>query len=270
MSKRIDLTGKTINKIYFKSFSHIDDVGNSVWNCICHCKKPFKSIAAKIKNGKKISCGCAHKKYHLNEDYFKKIDNSRKAFWFGFICADGGLRKVGNRFIFKIDQKEKMLLTEFLKDIESEHPLKETIPSKNRYGQENFYELVIVNKEFGEKLFNVGKTLLKKDLKFIPKSVPQKFIIDFIRGYFEGDGSIYYVSFSKIWNIGISGNYELLNDFHKYIVKNIIKRESGTIAKNKSIFKLSYSKNDTEKIMKAMYYDKYCIGEKIWKYENGI
>ena len=33
-------------------------------------------------------------KHNLNKDYFKNIDNEEKAYWLGFIAADGCIYKM--------------------------------------------------------------------------------------------------------------------------------------------------------------------------------
>ena len=36
-------------------------------------------------------------KYSLNDDYFSVIDNEHKAYWLGFLYADGSLSKTAPR-----------------------------------------------------------------------------------------------------------------------------------------------------------------------------
>jgi hypothetical protein len=63
----------------------------------------------------------AHQKYTIDTAYFEKIDTEAKAYFFGFILADGNVYKS----CLKIDihKKDIELLESFLRDMKSEHKI---------------------------------------------------------------------------------------------------------------------------------------------------
>ena len=76
--------------------------------------------------------------YTLNEEIFNQIDSKEKAYWFGFLCADGSIHKsCTNQYVIQcklnlndIDHLEKMKLF-----FETNKPL--YINTKNNKGSYN-------------------------------------------------------------------------------------------------------------------------------------
>ena len=54
-------------------------------------------------------------RYSLNERYFEKIDNNNKAYWLGFIAADGCVsNKKGGRYLYiELSRKDRDHLEKF-------------------------------------------------------------------------------------------------------------------------------------------------------------
>lgn len=205
-------------------------------------------------------------KYQVNKDYFKRIDSQEKAFWLGFICADGSMKKRRSKdtYYLRINQKEKHLLEEFKKDIEFTGKVKHiTKKQKGRYSEKPFHEIEIHSKKFSDYILKCGKTTYKKDQQSIPHGVPKEYIADYIRGYVEGDGSIYYGTNNKSWNIGISGEKMLLQEIQCFL------GGVGGIYPDKTIWRLRTTGNlQVEKIMDILYYRKDLHGIKHLKYRS--
>jgi len=51
----------------------------------------------------------------------------------------------------------------------------------------------------------------KKSLILQPPKIDKQFYLPFILGYFDGDGSIYYLNKSNIYGLSIEGTKEMLN-----------------------------------------------------------
>lgn len=137
----------------------------------------------------------------FDKTYFEKIDTPNKAYWLGFIYADGSLSSNG---LFSIKQgiKDINVLENFKKDINSEHKI--TISTSNN-GYNKGLQYCVFNiryKKLYKQLQNLGVNSNKTfDCKFPDENIlPKEYKWDFIRGFFDGDGSAY-VSHIK-WKYG--------------------------------------------------------------------
>lgn len=144
-------------------------------------KVSHKTISNIIdRNGRERLKG--NQKYSVNEDYFKLIDCEEKAYWLGFMYADGYIIEKNSSLYAGVLIKDREHLEKFKVCIESNNPIKNT-------SKHNNYTINISNKKFCENLITQGcvprKTflikfpILRDDLKR-----------HFIRGFFDGDGSI--------------------------------------------------------------------------------
>jgi hypothetical protein len=71
-------------------------------------REKFKTTVGRIKktlknNGIVVSL----RKVSLNVDYFKNIDSNEKAYWLGFIAADGCIHKSGYKLSFQLKSTDK-------------------------------------------------------------------------------------------------------------------------------------------------------------------
>lgn len=136
-------------------------------------------------------------KYYYNKDYFKKIDTSEKAYWLGFLYADGCITR-----FYKGDILKSMSLEITLKDEDYEHLVKfndalnSNVPIQHRVIAKKYKanRLVINSTGMCKDLINLGCLPAKSLILEFPNEdiVPKDFIRDFVRGYFDGDGGISY------------------------------------------------------------------------------
>lgn len=195
----------------------------------------------------------AHKKIHsFNEDFFNKIDTEKKAYWLGFIYADG---YISNHTLgIGLAIKDKNHLKKFKKDILSTHPIS--------VGNNNGYPSCLI-RIYSHKIFaqlqNLGCYERKSlTLKFPSYDIiPENLIHHFMRGYFDGDGSIYFngnkhpsLTFNVVSSEFFIRKYlEILNEKTK-LNKTTITRNSKS-----PIFSFAYSGNfNLTKIYKFLYY----------------
>lgn len=171
------------------------------------------------------------KKHKINEDFFKNIDTEEKAYWLGFISADGCIYKMSkNAFRFQINLKleDKYILESFLNSIDSDYNI-----DVKKISNSDVCQLKIENKNFTDNLIKHGITE-RKSLNVKMPIIDEKLYRHFIRGYFDGDGCI---SFSKRKNknsyrykVCIVGGYDMFNS---------IIEKTGI---NFSIYKINHSK----------------------------
>ena len=64
-----------------------------------------------------------NKKYHSKEDIFKKIDSEEKAYWLGFLYADGYISKLSSSVVLMIQNRDKEHLEKFKLFCKSDHPI---------------------------------------------------------------------------------------------------------------------------------------------------
>jgi len=133
------------------------------------------------------------RKNTVNKQFFNVIDTERKAYWLGFIMADGCVSRVSsidprpNRFTFHISSKDREHLKQFNSDIESTYKIRDIIP-KGTYSENPMCQLVINSVEFVTNLMKHGICERKTGKEHIPSSIPEELICHFIRGFLDGDG----------------------------------------------------------------------------------
>lgn len=132
------------------------------------------------------------RKYHLNEYYFDIIDTPEKAYWLGFLSADGYIEEDRKKINLQLQPCDIHHLEKFEKALNADYPIK-TVTSVWSNG--NTYEgkkVVLQSTNMVEKLKELGCHQHKSlDLKPpTDKQVPPNLIKYWILGYYDGDGGI--------------------------------------------------------------------------------
>lgn len=121
------------------------------------------------------------RKYHCNDCFFDNINTEEKAYWLGFMEADGYIAKKGNCVYLHLARKDRKQLQKFLDSIQSNYKI------YDKHSEIN-------NKIFLSSCICISSKQMKKALLKHKKkgfnTVPNKYKRDFIRGLFDGDGSI--------------------------------------------------------------------------------
>ena len=119
-------------------------------------------------------------RYKFNEDYFETIDTEDKAYFLGFIVADGSVNSKSN--VIQITQKEPDILYEFKRYIKYEGDL---IKSKTR----DVFDIKISSSKMKSDLLKLGISPNKTMSVGYPL-IPENLQNHFMRGVFDGDGCI--------------------------------------------------------------------------------
>lgn len=155
--------------------------------------------------------GHKHKrKYQLNENYFDIIDNEHKAYWLGFLYADGYHHELRYLIRLSLQETDGYILDSFANDLESTKPLYIEKPSKK--GKQNSKIIAITSKHMSCKIKELGIHQNKSfTIKFpTNKQVPDHLIHHFIRGYLDGDGWIS-ISKSQTYRLGFVGSKDFIS-----------------------------------------------------------
>lgn len=179
------------------------------------CKKEFilQNIAYERRGGGRFcSQECGAKTYHWDESFFELIDTEQKAYWLGFIAADGCVDH--KEFRLHISERDVEHLKEFKSAIQSTHPI--------HYTANKSVTFIIGNKKIVKNLNALG-IVHRKTLILEYPDIPKRLNRHFIRGVFDGDGCIGEIKggHSKHWSI-----YTASPKFKDQLIA-IIQKETG-------------------------------------------
>lgn len=222
------------------------------------------------------------RKYNIDDNYFEKIDTEQKAYILGLMYADGCVYSDNNQSKWaKIDLKsdDKYILEQIAKEMNNECPIRTHIYDRKEYfsHQDKTYEFVHNMSRLQMRSDKIVNDLIKLgcqprktfEIKFPSNDiVPEKLLSHFVRGYFDGDGSISYSerkSTSKIrdkylhFSITFTGTYDFVSSIKNYLNCNVT-RFIGDIRSRwdngKNNYTLSIDGNNViKKILDWMYKD---------------
>ena len=142
------------------------------------------------------------RKYDVNDDFFRIIDSEEKAYLLGFFLADGsyglGARcKESYRFAVHLQEDDKEVINWFRQYIVPTKEPKYKAPFVDKRGTNHKGSLTIewtshiMNKDLESYNITPRKTF-DSVFEFPFEKIPNEFLWDFIRGFFDGDGQISY------------------------------------------------------------------------------
>lgn len=161
------------------------------------------------------------RKYNIH--VFDNIDTEEKAYWLGFLFADGCVYNSPKRYALSLalkatDYDHVKKFKNFLEDTRDDSVIKvSTINKNNKSYSEARY--VVCSIDIVRKLVSYGcvprKSLI---LKFPEESIfkEKKLIFDFIRGYIDGDGCLCSKGKNQRLYISINGTYDFLSKIKEY------------------------------------------------------
>lgn len=182
------------------------------------------------------------------------------AYILGYIYADGSLEdspKIRGKYI-RVTSIDKDRLEFIVKELGAEHPirrLKKIQPSEKRR-----YFVRIGSKQLYESLHRFGLTP-KKSLTVRMPIVPKKFLVHFVRGYFDGDGCVFVETalnprkrkiLKALRVIFTSGSKRFLIDLEKIMRKNFIVSKRKIIHAQRSC-QIRYGTSDSVRLFTYMY-----------------
>lgn len=146
--------------------------------------------------GAKTTKGNHYRKYFHDTNFFEKIDTEEKAYWLGFMFADGYIIDNSNRYGedgFGLSLAEDSLdsLLDFKRSIRASNPInKDLSGNKKNPNKQVMYKIEMRSQKTVNDLIDKGCFKNKTAILEPPIGVPDNLIHHFIRGFYDGDGSI--------------------------------------------------------------------------------
>ena len=194
-------------------------------------------------------------KFKVNEEFFCSW-NFAMAYVLGYWCADGSLedcKSIRGKYI-RVSSIDKNTIIKIKKLLSSEHKIV-ILPRQKDSNRKTRYLLRIGSARLFESLINLG-VFPNKSLSMLFPKVPRKYLSDFVRGYFDGDGCVYiWKQFGKIRKLSIiftSGSFVFLKELCD-ILKIELNLKQKKVYNSHRSFQLRYSTEDSIKIFKFMY-----------------
>jgi hypothetical protein len=135
------------------------------------------------------------KKYPINSNYFKKW-SEQMAYVIGFIASDGNICKTGKSHMLQFASDDRDIIAKIKKAISSKAP----VHLRTRPNGKISYQLRHSDPTIYNDLFTLG-IKPRKSLTLSPPKVPKKYVRHFLRGFFDGDGSVWISHRTKHHNL---------------------------------------------------------------------
>ena len=203
--KKIEFTQEEIQEIIklYKENNSLTSIGKNFL--------VSKNVIKRILQENNIQLRKRTTKHKNNTSIFHTIDNPEKAYWLGFLAADGiNYRREQNAIIgLNLNRKDKTQLEKFKQFCESDADIVDFIASNGFSNNTLMSKLFIYSVEMSDDLTKNGVPP-KKSLILQPPPIEEKYYLPFICGYFDGDGSISKASQYNNYLISIQGTKEIL------------------------------------------------------------
>lgn len=166
------------------------------------------SIIYKILNSNNIKYKHGSRKYKLNENIFSTY-NPESCYWAGFIAADGTIYE--NMVKITLHNIDMDHIQKFINFVEADYNIKV---------EGNYSTVCIYSKQIVEDLYINFNLFPCKSLTISMPNIPKDMLRHYIRGYFDGDGSLQWRNKNIKINL-ISGSFNQIDDIKKYVSQEI-------------------------------------------------
>lgn len=171
----------------------------------------------------------------VNEHFFKTIDTELKAYWLGFIEADGHVRSSGLSVELAVIDKTHL------------EKLKQALQTEA--------EVKVTKRGIAARL-QVHSHILRDDLdrQLSALTVPPRLLRHYFRGLFDGDGCLSHSITTKSWTFGQLGSEMQLTELKKWLLAQT-GRTGGKLHFHGGIWKTHYTGNRQVPVIMALLYD---------------
>ena len=213
----------------------------------------------------------------LNEDYFGVLDTPEKMYLVGFLMADGCIlstnkyRKKPNRLYINISATDRELLVFIQKQLSTSQKIVDYIP-KGTYSTNPMCSLSINSQKICSDLLRCGVTPNKTGKECICDEILNSDLLPhFIRGFFDGDGSVFNTKRAKWSHFSFCSNQNMLKQLVSIFKNKYDFTSKLSVLKDKrhdNIYNINItSKHDVLLFYKLIYsnLNSFCLNRKLNK-----
>ena len=184
---------------------------------------------------------------------FQIVADAETAYWLGFLYADGSIRSGSrNEITLELKAEDYDIIKAFHEFCHNTNMIREHVIERNGRSFKS-YVSSFSNKQVKENLINLGCVPKKSLILTCPseQQVPNEFLFDFIRGYFDGDGYGRFDKEQHKYDIVVLGTEQFLTG----IVKRIGWEDKLVIGPTDTkVFKMAtYKQHDVYEFLRLMY-----------------
>lgn len=205
---------------------------------ICCSKRCMYLFRSKVYLGKNNP----NKKYKFDISMFKNVDNETKAYFLGWIASDGNINNSTVRI--SIHKKDIVILQQIKDKLNIDVPLK--------FYKTNMVDLVLNSKELVNdicKLLDINPGKKSHTVGF--PALDKQYQLAFIRGYFDGDGTIRDIAHSKAGSLSRPPDCSIVSNSQRMLKSIIDICPGGNVVKDC----LSYCGNNCLDFLGKIYYN---------------
>lgn len=242
-------------EVYERIYSQIENLikeGKTATD-ICKQLQISKSALFRTLNKLNLQIPNHHNALKFDNTVFDIINTEEKAYWLGFLYADGNVSSTNNVISITLQYSDISHLEKFNNFIKNKNSVKEGIIrlSNKEY---KICKLSVCNKHFKESLIKLGCFPRKSLILEFPNLnifTDKNLVYDFIRGYVDGDGCL---TFSKSGRLELSilGTKEFLSG-----ILNIFPNKFKSLHKIKrlstNVYKISNCGDNADYVTSILY-----------------
>lgn len=167
----------------------------------------------------------AQRQYPVNDAYFASVDTVAKAYWLGFITADGCVASASNNLSIGLARCDRDHLAKFNAAIGSERPVLD-YEAMSKGAMRSFSRATITSSRVVQDLACVGITP-RKTFSVEAWRGPEALMVPYWRGVFDGDGAIFKARRRSTykereyeadhWSLELVGSYSMMMGFAAFL-----------------------------------------------------
>lgn len=195
------------------------------------------------------------RRYRLDESFFDWINSEAKAYWLGFVTADGGIKP--DCIDMKLQARDIGHLKKMADAMQADHPisLKETKRGNKSYP---YAHLQISSLRLLQALAQLGVGPNKSFTVQPCLELPEHLLAHYWRGVVDGDGCITCSGrFHSQWTLKLVGNRYMVEGFRRFISLQV--HSKAQIKPKYSVFEINYTGNILARRIVEILYDKACV-----------